>query len=140
MVFTNGCFDLFHVGHLRLLEFAYGVRNERVGCGPLIVGVNSDMSIKRIKGSGRPIIPEKDRLEIVRSIWCVDQAFIFEEDTPIELIKALKPMIIVKGPDYVGLEEHVVGSTFAEIVTMPKYEFFEETSTTKIVDQIRGSR
>lgn len=94
MVFTNGCFDILHLGHTRYLEEA-----KKLG-DILVVGINSDESVKRTKGAGRPINTENDRTEIVASLESVDYVTIFNEDTPIELIKVLKPDIHVKGGDY----------------------------------------
>ena len=92
LVFTNGVFDLLHAGHVRLLEFArsHGDR--------LVVGVNSDASVRRIKGPDRPIIPVEERVEILRSLRCVDKVRIFDEDTPVPLIRRLRPDVLVKGP------------------------------------------
>jgi glycerol-3-phosphate cytidylyltransferase len=94
IVFTNGCFDILHVGHLRYLEEAKALGDI------LIVGVNSDASVKRLKGETRPIVTENDRAEMLLGLKCVDYVAIFEEDTPIELIEAVKPDIHVKGGDY----------------------------------------
>lgn len=94
VVFTNGCFDILHVGHLRYLEEAKALGDI------LIVGVNSDASVKRLKGETRPIVTENDRAEMLLGLKCVDYVAIFEEDTPIELIEAVKPDIHVKGGDY----------------------------------------
>jgi len=94
IVFTNGCFDILHVGHLRYL-------NEASECGDiLIVGVNSDASVRRLKGPTRPINNEDDRAEMLCGLKAVDYAVIFTEDTPHNLIKKLKPNIHVKGGDY----------------------------------------
>lgn len=94
VVFTNGCFDILHVGHLRYL-------NEAKEQGDiLVVGVNSDDSVKRLKGPTRPINSEIDRAEMLTGLKAVDYAVIFPEDTPVELIDALKPSIHVKGGDY----------------------------------------
>ncbi len=94
VVFTNGCFDILHIGHLRYL-------NEAKKCGDfLIVGVNSDSSVRRLKGSTRPINPEEDRAELLCGLKAVDYTVIFEEDTPVEIIRELKPSVHVKGGDY----------------------------------------
>ena len=106
VVFTNGCFDLFHVGHLDFL-------NKCKKCGDfLFVGINSDLSIKRIKGLSRPIIPEEQRLSIVRAIKWVDEAVLFDEDTPLELIKKIQPSILIKGGDW--KIDNIVGREFVE--------------------------
>ena len=94
VVFTNGCFDILHVGHLRYL-------NEARECGDvLIIGVNSDDSVRRLKGPTRPINDQDDRAELLCGLKAVDYAVIFTEDTPVEIIEALKPSIHVKGGDY----------------------------------------
>lgn len=91
-VFTNGCFDLLHAGHVRLLKFAAQCGDE------LIVGVNSDASVRRLKGQGRPIIPCDDRVAMLDSIRWVDRVYVFDEDTPEGLIAELRPDVLVKGP------------------------------------------
>ena len=102
MVFTNGCFDLIHLGHIRLLQRA---RNQG-DC--LVVAVNSDSSVRQIKGPERPIIPEKERAEIVGALGCVDWVTIFDEPDPLVLIKLLKPDVLVKGTDWP--EEKIIGA------------------------------
>ncbi len=92
--FTNGCFDLLHPGHVSLLQQA------RKACDRLVVGLNSDASVKRLKGEDRPIQNEKARSTVLASLSLVDLVVIFDEDTPLELIKALRPAILVKGADY----------------------------------------
>ncbi len=94
VVFTNGCFDLLHAGHVKLLRKAKAMGD----C--LIVGLNSDSSIRRLKGDSRPLLTETDRLEIVSALDCVDAIALFDEDTPLKLIKAVKPDVLVKGSDY----------------------------------------
>jgi len=94
VVFTNGCFDILHIGHIRYLQDARS-------CGDLlVVGVNSDASVRKLKGPERPIIPEFERLEVLAALGCVDYVTLFSEDTPIELILAIKPDIHTKGGDY----------------------------------------
>lgn len=106
VIFTNGCFDLLHPGHIHLL-------NEAKRCGQrLIVGLNSDVSVRRIKGSQRPILTDSDRAAILGALDCVDLVVIFDEDTPLKLIDALKPDVLVKGADY-RLED-VVGRDIVE--------------------------
>lgn len=102
VVFTNGCFDLIHKGHLDYLK-----KSKSFG-DVLIVAVNSDSSVRRVKGKGRPILPQKDRAEIIAALEPVDYVFIFNEETPLRVIDALKPDILVKGADY-GLSE-IVGA------------------------------
>ena len=92
-VFTNGCFDVLHRGHIELLKFS-----KRIG-DQLVVGLNSDESIKRIKGSDRPINNQKDRKMMLEELRCVDKVIIFDEDTPYDLIQSVNPDIIVKGGD-----------------------------------------
>jgi len=94
IVFTNGCFELIHIGHIRYLAKAKALGDI------LIVAVNSDSSVHRIKGRTRPIIPAIERIEVISSIGCVDYTILFNEETPEALIKYLKPDILVKGADY----------------------------------------
>tara|TARA_B100001057_G_scaffold77507_2_gene72390 strand:- start:7118 stop:7582 length:465 start_codon:yes stop_codon:yes gene_type:complete len=106
IVFTNGCFDILHPGHIHILDQAksYG--------DILIVGLNSDNSIKRLKGSSRPKVFQKDRLKILSSIKFVDYVVLFEEETPLKLIEKIKPNFLVKGGDYTL--EDIVGREFVE--------------------------
>lgn len=101
LVFTNGCFDLLHVGHLRYLTQA------RALGAALCVGVNSDESVRRLKGPQRPVVPQAERAEMLRGLRCVDYVEIFGDDTPLQLILALRPDILVKGGDW--LPEAIVG-------------------------------
>lgn len=94
VVFTNGCFDILHIGHVRYLQDARALGNV------LVVGVNSDDSVRRLKGPGRPVVPEFERVEILSALECVDYVTIFAEDTPVELILAIRPGVHVKGGDY----------------------------------------
>ena len=103
MAFTNGVFDLLHPGHVDLLIAARGTADA------LIVGVNSDESVRRLKGSGRPVRSEAERAFVLAAVECVDLVVIFPEDTPLELVKSLKPDVIVKGGDYT--ETTIVGAT-----------------------------
>jgi D-beta-D-heptose 7-phosphate kinase/D-beta-D-heptose 1-phosphate adenosyltransferase len=123
-VFTNGCFDILHVGHIKLLEFAASL-------GPLTVGLNSDESIRRLKGSNRPINNQSDRLEILHAIKYVTDVIIFETDTPYDLIRRLKPDIIVKGSDYSA--GSVVGSDIAEVRIFPT---LQGKSTSILIDKL----
>lgn len=102
MVFTNGCFDLFHAGHLALFEHA-----KREG-DQLVVALNTDRSVRALKGPGRPIISQESRVRLVAALPCVDAVVLFDDDTPLELIRALRPEVLVKGSD--RLEEDVVGA------------------------------
>jgi len=127
IVFTNGCFDILHVGHVKYLEIAKSFGDV------LIVGLNSDDSIKRLKGQSRPINPLEDRAYILASLESVSYVVPFEEDTPLELISVLKPDILVKGTDYEGKE--VVGSDIAKEVRL--VQFVEGKSTTRIIERIQ---
>jgi len=106
VVFTNGCFDLIHYGHVKYLEAA-----KRKG-DILVVAVNSDGSVRRIKGKMRPLVNEKFRAGVIAALESVDYVIIFEEDTPLKLIKSLKPCILVKGSDW--QEENIVGRDFVK--------------------------
>lgn len=94
VVFTNGCFDILHIGHVRYLQDARALGDL------LVVGVNSDDSVRRLKGPERPVVPEFERVEILSALECVDYVTIFTEDTPVELIVAIRPDVHVKGGDY----------------------------------------
>ncbi len=127
--FTNGCFDLLHPGHVRLLREAAG------HCDFLAVGLNSDASIKRLKGPSRPINPAEARAEVLSALEAVNAVTIFDEDTPLELISAIKPDVLIKGGDYrpdqvVGREE--VEATGGRLVIVP---LFEGHSTTGMVNR-----
>lgn len=102
VVFTNGCFDLLHIGHVTLLDEA-----RREG-GRLIVGINSDASVSRLKGPSRPIVPEDARARVLAGLEAVDAVVIFDEPTPLELMIALRPDVIVKGGDYVA--DEIIGA------------------------------
>ena len=108
IVFTNGCFDILHAGHVDYLEKAKSFGDV------LIVGVNSDSSIKRIKGEKRPINKQEYRVKVLSALNCVDYVIVFDEDTPIEVIKAVKPDVLVKGADW-KLED-IVGREYAKRV------------------------
>jgi D-glycero-beta-D-manno-heptose 1-phosphate adenylyltransferase len=94
LVLTNGTFDLLHIGHLRYLEAA------RAKGDLLVVGINSDMSVRGYKGPGRPVVPEEERAELVAALRCVDYTTIFDEPTAVALVEALQPDVYVKGGDY----------------------------------------
>jgi len=129
-VFTNGCFDILHRGHLELLEYCSKIACPAMG-GWVIVGLNSDDSVKRLKGSGRPINNEKDRKYMLEALKYVDEVRVFNESTPLELIKKIKPNIIVKGGDY--KKEEVVG---ADLCDVRIFNFVEDHSTTNIIKKI----
>ena len=131
IVFTNGCFDIMHVGHIRYLQEAAKLGDI------LVVGLNSDASVKRLKGPERPINSELERAEMMCAMGFIDYVVIFDEDTPLELIKKIQPDVLVKGGDYVN--EYVVGSNEVEarggkLVLIP---FVEGKSTTNIIKKIR---
>lgn len=129
-VATGGCFDLLHTGHIAMLRAARALGDR------LVVLLNSDASVKRLKGSDRPIIGEDDRAATLRSLECVDEVIIFDEDTPVEALQRLKPAVFVKGGDYTSMdlvESKVVGSWGGVAVTVP---FLPGYSTTEIVERI----
>lgn len=128
IVFTNGCFDILHRGHAVYLE-----RAKKMG-DILIVGVNSDKSVKRLKGENRPVNIEADRAYLLAALACVDFVVIFDEDTPYDLIKAIKPDVLVKGGDYDNKE--VVGSDIVKEVQL--ISFVDGKSTTGIIKSIQG--
>ncbi|MBN1293290.1 MAG: D-glycero-beta-D-manno-heptose 1-phosphate adenylyltransferase [Candidatus Latescibacteria bacterium] len=131
IVFTNGCFDILHMGHITYL-------NEARGLGDiLIVGVNTDRSVRALKGELRPIIPEVERSHVIAALECVDYVILFDEDTPYELIKDVLPDILVKGADY--SRDEVVGHDIVEsyggkVVLLP---LLENTSTSSIINRIK---
>jgi rfaE bifunctional protein nucleotidyltransferase chain/domain len=133
VVFTNGVFDLLHSGHVDLLTTARGFGDA------LIVGVNSDASVRRLnKGPERPLRSEADRAYVLAAFEAVDAVVIFDEDTPLALVTALEPDVLVKGGDY--REETIVGAQEVrarggDVVVVPLLEGY---STTSIVDRIRG--
>ena len=130
VVFTNGCFDLLHAGHIDYLNKA------KILGDVLIVGLNTDSSVKRIKGDKRPIIKEDERAEIISNLKPVDYVVFFDEDTPAELINELIPDILIKGADW-KIDEIVGGETVlangGEVQTI---EFVNDQSTSKIIDLI----
>ena len=129
IVFTNGCFDILHVGHVKYLEEA-----KKLG-DILIVGINSDSSVSRLKGKSRPINSLNDRSHIIASLKSVDYVIPFEEDTPIELIKAIVPNILVKGSDY--KDKNIVGEEIAEKLVL--IDFVEGRSTSNTISKIRAN-
>ena len=131
IVFTNGVFDLLHPGHVRYLQAA---RNEG---DALIVGVNSDRSVRVNKGPSRPIVPQHERAELLAALACVDAVVIFDEDTPAEIIKRLHPDVLVKGADWAA--DQIVGRDTVEarsgkVVRIPIEKGW---STTAILERIR---
>ncbi|MCB0341302.1 MAG: D-glycero-beta-D-manno-heptose 1-phosphate adenylyltransferase [Bdellovibrionales bacterium] len=129
LVFTNGCFDILHVGHVRYLQEA------KAQGDLLFVGVNSDASVKRLKGSSRPIQNEQDRAEILLALSSVDYVSIFDEDTPEQLIHVVKPDVLVKGGDW--SIDQIVGAPFVQSYggTVKSLQFVDGRSTTKIIER-----
>lgn len=132
VVFTNGCFDILHIGHVDYLEKARELGDK------LVLGLNTDASVSRIKGPQRPIVNEESRSRVIAALGFVDAVTFFDEETPKELIEALKPDILVKGNDY--LAENIVGAEFViknggEVKTIPLVEGF---STSNIVNKIKN--
>ncbi len=140
IVFTNGCFDLLHAGHVTYLEAARALGDA------LVVGLNSDASVRRLKGSHRPILPEHDRAVILAALRSVDAVCVFDQDTPLELIRRVRPDVLVKGGDYdpeapTG-RRHIVGSELVrdyggDVRAIP---VLEGRSTTDIVARILSTR
>jgi D-beta-D-heptose 7-phosphate kinase/D-beta-D-heptose 1-phosphate adenosyltransferase len=131
--FTNGCFDLLHRGHIRLLAAA------RAACDRLVVGLNSDASTARLKGKGRPINPVEGRAEVLAALEAVDLVVVFDEDTPLDLIKCVRPAVLVKGADY--RREEVVGRDVVEAAggDIILVDLVPDQSTTRIVQRSRES-
>ncbi len=132
VVFTNGCFDILHLGHIDYLARAASLG------GKLVVGLNTDSSVSRIKGSSRPVQDEKSRAHLMASLQFVDAVVLFDEDTPFELISYLKPDILVKGSDYkvdqiVGAD--VVINNGGKVETM---DFVPGYSTSSIIEKIKA--
>lgn len=130
IIFTNGCFDILHIGHVKYLEKAKSHGDI------LIVAVNSDESVKKIKGPTRPINSENDRAYILASLETVDYVVVFNEETPYEVIKKCKPHILVKGGDYKGKD--VVGKDLVDELIL--VDFIKGESTTKIIEKLKCSK
>jgi D-beta-D-heptose 7-phosphate kinase/D-beta-D-heptose 1-phosphate adenosyltransferase len=128
VVFTNGCFDILHVGHVKYLQVAKSFGDV------LIVGLNSDESVSRLKGPTRPVNIAQDRAYLLAALEAVDFVVPFEEDTPYELIKMIKPNVLVKGGDYKGKD--VIGTEFADELRL--VDFVDGKSTTKTIQKIQG--
>jgi D-beta-D-heptose 7-phosphate kinase/D-beta-D-heptose 1-phosphate adenosyltransferase len=130
--FTNGCFDLLHRGHIRLMAEA------RAACDRLVVGLNSDASTRRLKGDGRPINPAEGRAEVLAALEAVDLVVVFEQDTPLELIKLVRPNVLIKGADYA--REDVVGHEVVEAAggQLILVDLVPDHSTTNIVRRVAG--
>lgn len=131
IVFTNGVFDLIHPGHVRYLQAA------RAHGDVLVVGLNSDASVRRNKGPDRPINPQEERAEVLAALACVDAVAVFDEDTPAEIIRRVQPDVLVKGADW--LADQIVGRDTVEArggrVVLAKVE--QGHSTTAIIEKIR---
>jgi rfaE bifunctional protein nucleotidyltransferase chain/domain len=128
IVFTNGCFDILHVGHVRYLEEAKYMGDT------LIVGINSDHSFRMLRNRN-PYIPQEERAEILEALWAVDEVIVFNEETPLELIKRIKPDVLVKGSDY--KPEDVVGREYAGEVIC--FDVEADVHTTDIIKKIKES-
>jgi D-glycero-beta-D-manno-heptose 1-phosphate adenylyltransferase len=130
LVFTNGCFDILHVGHIRYLNAARDLGDA------LVVGINSDRSVRKIKGDSRPIVPEAERAEVLAALACVDFVCIFDDPTPKQVIDAIIPDVLVKGADW-GISE-IVGRDTVEkaggvVLNVP---LVEGSSTTEIIRKV----
>jgi rfaE bifunctional protein nucleotidyltransferase chain/domain len=133
IVFTNGCFDIVHIGHVDYLEKAHNLGSK------LVLGLNTDHSIRRIKGEKRPIVAENARARIMAALGFVDAVILFEEDTPLRLIQTIKPDILVKGDDY--MVENIIGADFVienggKVETIPLVKGF---STSNIIEKIKNN-
>jgi len=130
IIFTNGCFDLLHVGHIRYLEEAKTLGDI------LIVGVNSDTSVRKLKGPKRPVLPVEERTEILSGLACVDYITVFDELDPLALITSLQPNVLVKGGDWTKeqtIGKEVVERSGGEVVIIP---FVQGASTSSIIETI----
>lgn len=131
VVFTNGCFDILHLGHVDYLEKSRNLGDK------LILGLNTDASINRLKGEERPIVPEHARARLMASLAFIDLVVLFSDDTPLEVIKILEPSILVKGNDY-AIEQIVGGKEVLEKGGQVKtIELVEGFSTTNIIEKIK---
>ena len=126
VVFTNGCFDILHRGHMELLKYCKSLGDH------IVVGLNSDSSVKQLKGPSRPFFTQQDRKFMLQSCMYVDEVIIFNQETPYEIIKDLKPSIIVKGGDY--NKEEVVGHELAEVKI---FNYINGYSTSKIIGDVK---
>ncbi|AHM60465.1 rfaE bifunctional protein [Flammeovirgaceae bacterium 311] len=133
IVFTNGCFDLLHLGHIDYLEKASQL-GER-----LIIGINSDTSVRRLKGNSRPLQPEDARARLLAALAFIDAVVLFEEDTPEELIRQVEPDVLVKGDDYTI--ENIVGADFVlqKGGVVRTISLVEGCSTTALVNKIKSA-
>ena len=132
VVFTNGCFDLLHAGHVKLLE-----RAKRLG-DVLIVGVNSDRSVRTLKGPGRPLVAQRDRALLLAALHSVDYVTVFDQATPLELLKRLRPHVLVKGADWGASEiigRELIQARGGRVVRLP---LLKGHSTSRLIERIRG--
>lgn len=131
LVFTNGCFDIIHRGHVEYLNQAKALGKS------LVIGLNSDESVRRLKGEGRPVNNENDRAFVLLNLKSVDAVIIFDEDTPFELIKAVKPDFLVKGGDW--KEDMIVGSDVVKSYggKVLSLKFVDSYSTTNIIEKLK---
>jgi D-beta-D-heptose 7-phosphate kinase/D-beta-D-heptose 1-phosphate adenosyltransferase len=134
VVFTNGCFDILHRGHVEYLQKAKSLGDV------LIVGLNTDASVRRLKGPARPVVCEADRAVVLSALEVVDHVCLFDEDTPFEIIRDLVPDILVKGADWAI--EKVVGKDIVEQAggVVRTIEFLPDRSTTSIIDRIAQTK
>ena len=133
LVFTNGCFDLLHVGHVRYLEAARALGDA------LLVAINSDRSVRALKGPGRPVMGEGERAEVLAALAAVDYVTVFDEESPRQLIAGLLPDVLVKGGDYSVGEIHgreEVEGAGGRVLSLP---FVEGSSTTSIIERIKNA-
>ncbi len=137
MVWTNGCFDLLHAGHVRSLEAA-----SRLG-DVLVVGLNSDSSVRQLKGPGRPLLPEQERAEVLAALECIDHVLVFADTTPTATLQLLQPDVYCKGAEYAPPhgrpipERAVVEAYGGRVVFLP---LLPGASTTDLIDRIRQRR
>lgn len=133
VIFTNGCFDILHYGHVKYLALAKSKGDI------LVVGLNTDASVKQLKGKNRPINPQRDRAEVLSALECVDYVVLFPQETPLDIIKNIQPDILVKGGDW--KKEEIVGSPVVlsrggKVLTIP---FVKDRSTTRTIQKILRS-
>jgi len=130
VIFTNGCFDILHVGHVRYLQAARALGD----C--LVIAINSDSSVRGLKGKKRPIVPQGERAELLAALECVDYLTLFEEPDPLNAIKAIKPDSLVKGGDW--NEDQIIGGDFVKSIggQVERIPYIEGASTTNIIEVI----
>jgi D-beta-D-heptose 7-phosphate kinase/D-beta-D-heptose 1-phosphate adenosyltransferase len=132
IVFTNGCFDILHVGHVRYLQEARSLGQF------LVVAINSDASVRKLKGPTRPVQSESDRAEILAALSCVDYVTVFDQETPLSVIQSLEPDVLVKGGDWPV--DKIVGSdvVLARGGSVRSLKFYEGRSTTSVLQRLEG--